>query len=609
MITGTELLQALPVAVYTTDAQGRITFFNEAAAELWGHRPELGASQWCGSWRLYWPDGRPLPHDECPMAVTLKEERPVRGLEAVAERPDGTRVRFLPFPTPLRDASGELTGAINLLMDVSDRHEASLQSARLAAIVETSDDAIVSKTLEGRVTSWNAGARRIFGYDASEIVGQSIKKIIPPELHGEEEEILAKLRQGERIDHYETVRLAKDGRRLDMSLTVSPLRDKFGRVIGASKIGRDITERKQADKLQSTLTNELVHRVKNTLATVQAIASQSLLRAKSPADFVTGFSGRVQALAKAHTLLTKTLIQGTDVMALVNEQVLLGGSGDNRISCSGPALVLGPQETLHLGLILHELATNARKFGSLSTPQGRVSVSWQLRTNGGRDLVLFWKESGGPVVSPPAATGFGTVLIEQTLRSHGGEASLQYEPKGFACEIRLPIASAAINLGLPTTELPRRPVLQEGQRPGLIGKRVLLIEDEPLVSMDMESVLSTAGCVVCGPAGNIDEARRLTKEGEYDAALLDANLEGHPVDEIAELLRQRDCAFAFVTGYGREALPSGFRHVPLLGKPYSPDQLLTTVELLLGSGAGLMDQQQKSHKIEAQSASKAPPLA
>jgi DNA-binding response OmpR family regulator len=188
------------------------------------------------------------------------------------------------------------------------------------------------------------------------------------------------------------------------------------------------------------------------------------------------------------------------------------------------------------------------------------------------------------------------------LRSHGGEASLQYEPKGFACEIRLPIANAANNVGLPGAELQPRPVLQDGQRPGLIGKRILLIEDEPLVSMDMESVLSAAGCVICGPAGNIDEARRLSNEGEYHAALLDANLEGHPVDEIAELLGRRDCAFAFVTGYGREALPAGFRNAALLGKPYSPDQLLTTVELLLGSGAELMHPQQKSNNIEAQSA-------
>ena len=145
-----ELLEALPVAVYTTDAEGRITYYNQAAAELWGHRPELGSSQWCGSWRLYWPDGRPLPHDECPMAITLKEGRPVRGVAAVAERPDGTRVPFLPYPTPLRDKSGRLVGAINLLMDITERNRAQVESARLAAIVSSSDDAIISKNSRWR---------------------------------------------------------------------------------------------------------------------------------------------------------------------------------------------------------------------------------------------------------------------------------------------------------------------------------------------------------------------------------------------------------------------------------------------------------------------------
>src|SRR6202165_4576126 len=131
-MTGSELLEALPVAVYTTDAEGRITFYNQAAAELWGHRPTLGSDQWCGSWRLYWPDGRPLPHDECPMAVSLKEGRPVRGVEAIAERPDGTRVRFLPYPTPLHDSSGRLTGAINLLVDLTGQYEADAVAAHLA---------------------------------------------------------------------------------------------------------------------------------------------------------------------------------------------------------------------------------------------------------------------------------------------------------------------------------------------------------------------------------------------------------------------------------------------------------------------------------------------
>src|SRR5580693_7567404 len=223
MGSGFELLEALPVAVYTTDAQGRITFYNQAAADLWGHRPELGSDQWCGSWRLYWPDGRPLPHDQCPMALTLKEGRPVRGIEAIAERPDGTRVNFLPYPTPLRDTSGRLIGAINLLMDITERHHAEIDLQRLAAIVTSSDDAIISKSLTGRITSWNDAAARIFGYQASEMIGQSITRIIPPELHDDEKRILAQLARGERLDHYETVRVAKDGRLVEVSLTVSAL--------------------------------------------------------------------------------------------------------------------------------------------------------------------------------------------------------------------------------------------------------------------------------------------------------------------------------------------------------------------------------------------------
>ena len=119
-----DLLEALPAAIYTTDATGRITFYNEAAVELSGRTPRLDIDQWCVTWRLYRPDGRPLPHDECPMAMALKEDRPIRGIEAVVERPDGTRVRVMPYPTPLHDASGELVGAVNMLVDLTDRDNA-----------------------------------------------------------------------------------------------------------------------------------------------------------------------------------------------------------------------------------------------------------------------------------------------------------------------------------------------------------------------------------------------------------------------------------------------------------------------------------------------------
>jgi two-component system, chemotaxis family, CheB/CheR fusion protein len=156
-----QLLEALPAAVYTIDAEGRITFFNEAAADLWGCRPELGKSEWCGSWRLYWPDGRPMRHDECPMAVALKEGRPIRGAEAVAERPDGTRVPFLAYPTPLRDRSGALTGAVNTLIDITERKRNEEFAQQVVTIVESSDDAILSEDLDGIIKTWNPGAERL----------------------------------------------------------------------------------------------------------------------------------------------------------------------------------------------------------------------------------------------------------------------------------------------------------------------------------------------------------------------------------------------------------------------------------------------------------------
>src|ERR1700738_4398068 len=137
MTTGTEMLESFPVAVYTTDAEGRITFYNQAAADLWGHHPELGSSQWCGSWRLYWPDGRPMPHGECPMAVALKERRPIRGAEAMAERSDGTRIRFLAYPTPLWAGGEALLGGVNTLVDVTGRNEMDDAVRRLAPIVES----------------------------------------------------------------------------------------------------------------------------------------------------------------------------------------------------------------------------------------------------------------------------------------------------------------------------------------------------------------------------------------------------------------------------------------------------------------------------------------
>jgi PAS domain S-box-containing protein len=591
MPNGTELLELLPVAVYMTDAEGRLTYYNQAAADLWGFRPEPGTARWCGSWRLYRPDGRPLAHEDCPMAIALKEGRPVRGVEAIAERPDGTKVPFVPYPTPLTDASGRLTGAINLLIDISERNRTELESAKLAAIVTSSDDAVISKTIEGRITSWNAAATRLFGYEPSEIIGQPITRIIPPELHGEEKEIIARLKRGEHIDHYETVRVARDGHRVEVSLSVSPLRDKFGKVVGAAKVARDITERKRAEALQRLLLEELNHRVKNTLATIQAIANQSLRHAKSANEFVSGFSGRVQALARAHDLLMQTKLQGADVMKLVREQVLLGGSNDHRVSCSGPMLMLDAQKAVHLALVLHELATNARKYGALSVPEALLSVTWELRTNGGRNLVIEWKETGGPPVLAPRRRGFGSTLIECTLQAHGGKVSTRYGSEGLTADITLPLADHPVEAeafaqpqGRDARALLQRPANEQG----LKGKRIIIIEDDALVSMDLESSLTDVGCKVISTAGTLDEAKILIADAQCDAALLDANLAGHSVDVLAMMLTKRNIPFAFVTGYGRDALPEAFRDAIVLKKPFSQNDLVSVAELLLRRTPGVV---------------------
>jgi PAS domain S-box-containing protein len=216
-----DILEALPEAVYTTDASGRITFYNSAAAAMWGVRPELGRSEFCGSWKLYWPDGRPLPHAECPMATALKEKRAIRGLEAIAERPDGTRIPFLAFPTPLFDGAGNLTGAVNMLLDLTDRTIADEATQRIAAIVQSSDDAILAKDLNGTIISWNRGAEQLFGYTAAEAIGKPVAMLIPLDRHNEEPHILGRIRRGERVDHYETIRRRKDGSLIEISLSVS----------------------------------------------------------------------------------------------------------------------------------------------------------------------------------------------------------------------------------------------------------------------------------------------------------------------------------------------------------------------------------------------------
>ncbi len=619
-----ELLQALPTAVYTTDAAGRITFYNEAAALLWGHRPQLGKSEWCGSWRLYWPDGTPLPHDQCPMATALKEQRPISGAQAVCERSDGSRISFLAFPRPLRDSTGTVVGAINTLVDVTSlktaedavrrrAHEQEAlyrftdslyRSASLEDVYQAALDAILG-TMGCRSASilrfdrdnvmrfvawrglsdgyrhavdghspWKAGERnpepiciddveaaemtdelraairgegiralafipitangatvgkfmtyydtprafdhetiklavsvaRQLGFSLERAQAETSRKIAEEALRDSEERLRAVFNSsavgvailtpdahfieandafteitgysGEELRALDSASLThpddcasmqthidelvagraasfviekryrrKDGSIIWVQNSVSLTHDDTGAPLHLVKLVQNISERKTAEKRQRLLVDELNHRVKNTLATVQSFAVQTLRSAPSVAEGRKSFEARLIALSKTHDVLTRQHWEGADVREVVEQAIApYHGSGRARFRISGSGLMLQPKAALALSLALHELATNAVKYGALSTQAGTIDIEWQV-TRDPKRFHLRWSETGGPKVAPPERRGFGSRLVERGLSQDiAGDVRLDFTIDGVMCSVDAPlheVASAA----------------------------------------------------------------------------------------------------------------------------------------------------------------------
>ena len=307
---------------------------------------------------------------------------------------------------------------------------------RIASIVESSDDAIVSKDLNGVIINWNQGAERIFGYTAEEVVGKPITILIPPDRHDEEPAILERIRRGERVEHFETVRMRKHGSRVDISLTISPVKNAEGKIIGASKIARDITERKRSEAQIAILAREAEHRAKNVLATVQATVH--LTQSDTPEGLKQAIEGRIQALANVHRLFVESRWEGADLHGLAQEELAAYSPGrETRVQIDGPSVLLEPNAAQAIAVILHELATNAAKYGALSVPNGHVRIEWSHEQNG--QLVLRWTEKGGPPVEPPTRRGFGARVMENMVRGQfKGELKFDWHPQGLACEIVLP---------------------------------------------------------------------------------------------------------------------------------------------------------------------------
>lgn len=426
------------------------------------------------------------------------------------------------------------------------------------------------------IRAWSQGAVRIFGRHANEMVGHALTETgwLPPEAVETLRNWLSTPAAEAPPRHtLETVATASTGRAVDCEL--------YGSVLGGLRPSlslqiQDVTERRQAENVRSLLIGELNHRIKNTLANVQAIARQTLRQAQGLADFDRGFSGRLQALARAHSILSDATWSAAPLERLIEDQVKAGTLDCQRLHRSGPAVEISPENMLRLALTLHELGTNAQKYGALSAPGGEIHLTWRVE---GEGLVLTWRERGGPPVARPARTGFGTTLIEATGGSEPGMATAEWQPEGVIWTIRLPsgVTALAQSERAVPTHAPV-PAMNEDQ---LVGRRVLLIEDEPLVVLDLSSELEDAGAQIVAIARTLPEALKAAQNERIDLAVLDGNLNGESVVDVAEVLSRRGIPFCFVSGYGPEHLPRDFRDVPLVQKPFDPDTLRQTLRQMV----------------------------
>ena len=307
----------------------------------------------------------------------------------------------------------------------------------LAAIVASSDDAIVGKTLTGIIVSWNAAAERLFGYTVEEALGRPVAILAAPDRIDEMPMILGRLRQGQRIDHFETMRRRKNGTLVPVSITVSPVQNDAGQIIGASKIVRDISERRRTEERLRMLMHELEHRSKNLLSVVQAIIR--LTRAETIEQFKLAVDGRVVSLARVNSLIGENQWQGAELTSLMQSELGPFQLERSNIDFKCPPVFLTPEAAQVTALVLHELATNGVKYGALSVPRGTVTIQCSQDPEGTGDLTLRWVESNGPAVTAPERQGFGSVMIEAgVMHQLGGKLRMDWSEGGLKCEFTIP---------------------------------------------------------------------------------------------------------------------------------------------------------------------------
>ena len=430
-----------------------------------------------------------------------------------------------------------------------------------------------------RVTSWDQGQFAIFGVDPQNFVPSpdNVRSLIHPD---DVDRLLAALRgvtRDSKTVHLE-FRVKRPTGELRWCVGVAAASfGSQGRIFRLSGVTVDITDRKLAEDRQMLLAEEVDHRARNVVAVVQSI--MRLTKAEDMESYVSAVDGRIRALSNAHKLLSRSRWEGADLGKLVDEEFAPYLTDESeKVVVNGPAVLLQPNTAQTLALALHELATNAAKYGALSAETGRVALNWNLQP--GR-LELSWVETGGPAVSTPATRGYGTRVVAMGIENQlGGSVKFDWDRKGLRCSMAVPMDAKTVSFrGSPDdgrhTEagdgVPAKPT---------DASLILLVEDEPLVAMMLADMLSELGHMVDGPHSRLKDAMGSARNGDIQAGILDVNLGGESIYGVADILNARGIPFVFVTGYSADSIDRRFADVPVLQKPIERQKLQAVLSVI-----------------------------
>ncbi len=594
-----QLLDKLPTGAYLCNAEGLIVYFNDHAAQMWGRAPTLNEpmDRFCGSFRIHHSDGRAMPHDECWMALALKTRQEYNGVEIIIERPDGTRRTALAHVSPFFDEAGNLEGALNIVVDISDRKETERANAFLGSIVESSEDAIISKSLDGIIHSWNMGAERLFGYTSDEAIGHSIKLIIPPELIHEEQMILSRLGKGERIEHFETTRVAKDGRRLEISVTISPVRDANGRIVGASKIARDITARKKdeaalvalkdaledADLRKNEFLAMLAHELRNPLAAVcnslQLLAlddslSPTVVQIREIMDQQSRQMVRLvddlldaSRISRGQIELRREVVELASVVGVaVQAARSYVDKAKHRLAITLPTrpVILNVDPT-RLAQVLGNLLCNAAKY---TPPGGQIWLSAQVVNDG---VKLSVRDTGIGInadvlprifdmfmrvdtskANAIGGLGVGLALARKLIDLHDGHIEVVSEGEGKGSEFVVWLPASSLCKQSPATK--PREAHKSGVRSAPL--RILVVDDTYSAAFVLSRLLEKLGHEV-ETAVDAMAAIEVVVRSKPDVVFSDIGMPGINGYELARRLKKMPemdgAMLVALTGYGQDS--------------------------------------------------------